>query len=125
MYIDGYVIPVRENDRQAYLDLAEWFDGKMIEFGAIEVVEAWELDVPDGTRTDFRKAVLAEDGEKIVFSWIVWPDKATADQAHDRVHEEPRFQQLTDIPFDGRRMIRGAFEPLLRLGRGELIEAAS
>jgi uncharacterized protein YbaA (DUF1428 family) len=118
MYIDGYVIPVREEDRDAYRELAEWFDGLMIEFGAIEVIEAWELDVPDGKRTDFRKAVLAKPGEKIVLSWILWPDKATADAAHDRVHEEPRFQQLESLPFDGRRMIRGAFEPLLTLGRG-------
>ena len=117
MYIDGYVIPVRDENREAYRELAEWFDTLMIEFGALEVVEAWELDVPDGKRTDFRKAVLAEAGEKIVLSWIVWPDKATADAAHERVHEEPRFQQLQDLPFDGRRMIRGAFAPLLTLGR--------
>ncbi len=117
MYIDGYVIPVREEDRDAYLDLADWFDTKMVEFGAIEVVEAWELDVPDGKRTDFRKAVMAEAGEKIVLSWILWPDKATADAAHDRVHEEPRFLELENLPFDGRRMIRGAFSPLLTLGR--------
>ena len=119
MYIDAYVIPVREENRQAYREMAEWFDALMVEWGAIEVVEAWELDVPEGKRTDFRKAVLAQDGEKIVLSWLLWPDKATADAAHERVHDEPRFQQLTQIPFDGRRIIRAAFEPLLTLGRGD------
>ena len=118
MYIDGYVIPVPEAKKEAYREMAEWFDGLMVEFGAIEVVEGWELDVPDGERTDFRRAVAAEPGEKIVFSWIIWPNKATADAAHDRVHDEPRFQAMTEFPFDGRRMITGHFEPLLTAGRG-------
>ena len=117
MYIDGYVIPVREEKKDAYRELAEWFDGLMVEYGAIEVVEGWELDVPDGKRTDFRKAVMAEPGEKIVFSWILWPDKETAEAAHDKVHDEPRFQAMTEFPFDGRRMITGHFEPLLTAGR--------
>lgn len=118
MYIDGYVIPVPEARKQDYLDMAEWFDGRICELGALEVTEGWELDIPDGQRTDLRKAVLAEQGEKIVFAWIVWPDKATADAAHDKIHQDERFQALTDIPFDGKRMIMGAFEPLLRLHRG-------
>jgi uncharacterized protein YbaA (DUF1428 family) len=117
MHIDGYVIPVPEGKRQAYLEMAQWFDRAMIEFGALEVVEGWEKDVPEGKRTDLRKAVQAGDGEKIVFSWIVWPDKATADAAHDRIHEDERFIAMTDIPFDGKRMIFGSFEPLLTLGR--------
>ncbi len=117
MYIDGYVIPVPEAKKQAYREMAEWFDGRMCEFGALEVTECWELDIPEGKRTDLRKAVLAEDGEKVVLSWIVWPDKATADAAHDRIHEDERFLAMTEIPFDGRRMIMGGFEPLLRIAR--------
>ncbi|KPL67034.1 RNA signal recognition particle 4.5S RNA [Erythrobacter sp. SG61-1L] len=115
MHIDGYVIPVPEAKKQAFLEMAEWFDRAMIEFGALQVVEGWEKDVPEGKRTDFRKAVMAEEGEKIVFSWIVWPDKATADAAHERVHEDERFKAMTDVPFDGRRMIFGSFEPLVNL----------
>ena len=44
MQIDGYVIPVREDKRDEYLDLAQWFDQAMIDHGAIEVFEGWELD---------------------------------------------------------------------------------
>ncbi|MEN7536919.1 DUF1428 family protein [Aurantiacibacter flavus] len=49
-----------------------------------EIAECWEEDVADGKVTDFRKSVKAEAGEKIVFSWMVWPDKATADTATRR-----------------------------------------
>lgn len=117
MHIDCHIIPVSEDRKQAYLEMAEWFDAEMIRFGAIEVVECWETDVPDGKRTDFRKAVLAEQSEKILVSWIIWPDKATAETAHDRIHDDERFKAMTDIPFDGRRMIFGSFEPILTLRR--------
>jgi uncharacterized protein YbaA (DUF1428 family) len=30
-----------------------------------------------GKYADFRRAVDAKDGEKIVLSWQVWPDKST------------------------------------------------
>lgn len=115
MYLDGFVIPVPEGNRDAYLEMAQWFDQAMIEMGAIEVIEGWELDIPEGKRTDFRKAVQAEPGEKIVFSWLLWPDKATAEAAHDRIHEDERFKAMSQMPFDGRRMIFGSFEPILNL----------
>jgi len=117
MHLDGFVIPVPEGKRQAYLEMAQWFDQAMIDLGALEIVEGWERDVPEGKRTDFRKAVQAEDGEKIVFSWIVWPDKATADAAHEAIHEDEKFKAMTEMPFDGRRMIFGSFEPILDLRR--------
>ena len=117
MHIDGFVIPVPDAKRQAYLEMAQWFDQAMIDHGALEVIEGWEKDVPEGKRTDFRKAVQAEEGEKIVLSWIVWPDKATADAAHEAIHEDERFKAMTEMPFDGRRMIFGSFEPILYLRR--------
>ena len=117
MHIDGYVIPVPEGKRDAYLEMAEWFDQAMLEFGALEIVEGWEADVPEGKRTDLRKAVMAEPGEKIVFAWTLWPDKATSDAAHQRIHEDARFKAMNSMPFDGRRMIFGGFEPLIVKGR--------
>ena len=117
MHLDGFIIPVPDEKRDAYLEMAEWFDRAMVDLGALEVVEGWETDVPDGKRTDFRKAVAAEPGEKIVFSWILWPDKPTADAAHEAIHEDERFKAMAEMPFDGRRMIFGSFEPILSLRR--------
>jgi len=117
MYVEGFVIPVPEGKREAFLELAEWFDQAMIDLGAIEVVEGWERDVPDGKQTDFRKAVAAEPGEKIVFSWMLWPDKATAEAAHEAIHEDERLKAMTEFPFDGRRMVVGSFDPVVNLRR--------
>ena len=77
MYIAGLVIPVPEDKMDAYRQWAE--NGAQIfkDYGCLEIVESWEDYVPDGKQTDFRRAVAAKEGEKIVFSWQVWPDKTS------------------------------------------------
>jgi uncharacterized protein YbaA (DUF1428 family) len=87
------------------------------EYGCIEIVECWEDNVPDGRHTDFRRAVDAKAGEKIVFSWQVWPDKASLDSAEARMHEDTRLEVSREIPFDAKRLIYGCFEPIYMMGR--------
>ncbi len=118
MFVQAFVIPVEEARKQDYLAMAEWFDKAMVELGALEVMECWQRDIPEGKRTDFRKAVLAEEDECILLSWLIWPDEETANAAHEAIHEDERFKTMTDIPFDGRRMILGSFEPIVRLRNG-------
>ncbi|GAA0005412.1 hypothetical protein BRDID11002_54150 [Bradyrhizobium diazoefficiens] len=81
MYIAGFVIPVPEDKMEAYRRWAENGSALFREYGCLEIVESWEDNVPSGTHTDFRRAVNAKDGEKIVFTWQVWPDKATLEAA--------------------------------------------
>ncbi len=81
MYVAGFVIPVPEDKMEAYRKWAENGAAIFRAYGCIEIVESWEDNVPSGKYTDFRRAVDAKDGEKIVFSWQVWPDKATLDSA--------------------------------------------
>ena len=87
------------------------------DYGCLEIVESWEDFVPDGTQTDFRRAVAAKPDEKIVFTWQVWPDKASFEAAEARLHEDPRLDTSGDPPFDGRRLILGCFQPLFTMGR--------
>ena len=87
------------------------------EYGCLEIVESWEDNVPDGKQTDFRRAVKAKDGEKIVFTWQVWPDKASLDSAEAKMHEDGRLEVSGEIPFDAKRLIYGCFEPILTMGR--------
>jgi uncharacterized protein YbaA (DUF1428 family) len=118
MYIQGFLVPVPADKKEEYREIASKFAEIMKDFGLIEDVEAWEESVPDGEHTDFRKAVKLEDGEKVVFSWLVWPDKATCEASHAKMMEDPRFKEFGDqMPFDGKRMIYGGFEPLVVFGR--------
>jgi uncharacterized protein YbaA (DUF1428 family) len=107
------VIPVPEANKDAYRDMAAKTAPMFQEHGATRIVECWGDAVPEGKVTDFRKAVQAEEGEAVVFSWIVWPDKATADAAHEKIWSDPRMAKPDGpIPFDGKRMIYGGFMPI-------------
>ena len=86
------------------------------EYGATRLVECWGDDVPNGKVTDFRRAVQAQAGETVVFSWIVWPSKAVRDAATPKLMKDPRMQPGPDMPFDGKRMIFGGFEVMLDTG---------
>ncbi len=88
MYVQGFLVAVPEGQKDAYRDVAARAADKFAEYGVTEIMEAWEEDVPDGKVTDFRMATKAEPGEKIVFSWMIWPDKATCDAAHARMQDD-------------------------------------
>jgi uncharacterized protein YbaA (DUF1428 family) len=72
--------------------------------GCLEIVECWEDFIPDGKQTDFRRAVAAKAGEKIVFTWQIWPDEASFQAAEDLMHEDERMDTAGEPPFDARRL---------------------
>jgi uncharacterized protein YbaA (DUF1428 family) len=118
MYIQGFIVPVPADKQDAYRDVAEKFWPIAHENGAIEHVECWEADVSDGKQTDFRRAVKLADGEKVVFAWVAWPDKATADASNEKMMSDPRMNEFGDeMPFDGKRMVYGGFEPIVDQGK--------
>lgn len=113
-YVDGFILPVPEGKRQAYHDMAAKAAASFKEYGAVRVVEAWGDDVRDGKVTDYKKAVKAEPGETVVFSWIEWPDKAIRDAAWEKMMKDPDMQPDKDnMPFDGMRMFWGGFQPIV------------
>jgi uncharacterized protein YbaA (DUF1428 family) len=118
-YIDGFLVPVPIDKKQAYIDQAEQSLSLFKEFGATRMVETWDDDVHIGTLTDFRMAVKAEEGEAVVFSWMEYPDKATRDAAGEKIMSDPRMKEMgANMPFDGKRMIYAGFEPILESGPG-------
>ena len=118
MYIQGFLLAVPGDSKAAYHELASKGWAMFNSLGATEMVEAWEDDVTDGKLTDFRKATQAKEGEKIVFSWIIWPDRATCDAASQKMQEDPAMGAMFgEPPFDGMRMMWGGFTPLLAEGR--------
>ncbi|MEI9851299.1 MAG: DUF1428 domain-containing protein [Sphingomonas sp.] len=117
-YVDGFVVPVPEGKKQAYIEMAAKSAPIFRDHGATRVVEAWGSDLPRGKNTDFFMAVKAEEGENVVFSWIIWPDKATRDAGWEKVMTDPRMEPPAEMPFDGKRMFWGGFEPIIDEGEG-------
>ena len=123
-YVDGFVIAVPTANREKFIEHARHGDSVFIDLGATRVVECWGDDVPDGTVTDFRKAVQAKEDETVVFSWIEWPDKATRDAAMAQMTDwmnnperaDPRMDPAKNpMPFDGKRLIFGGFAPIVEV----------
>jgi uncharacterized protein YbaA (DUF1428 family) len=115
-YVDGYVQAVPTANREAYAEMARISAPLFRDHGALSVVECWGDDVPDGVVTSFPLAVKKEPHETVVFSWIIWPDKATRDAAYPAMEADPRFAPVVEqgrALSDGKRMIFGGFVPII------------
>jgi len=117
MYITSLVIPVPEDKMDAYRQWAENSARIFKDYGCLEIVECWEDYVPDGKQTDFRRAVAAKPGEKIVLNWQIWKDKETFFASEQKMHDDPRLDSAGDPPFDAGRLILGCFKPIFAMGR--------
>jgi uncharacterized protein YbaA (DUF1428 family) len=119
-YVEGFVVAVPTANKEAYRSHAAEAAPMFKEFGATRMVEAWADDVPDGTVTDFRKAVQATEDESVVFSWFEYPSKEARDAATERMMADPRMEAMAaTMPFDGKRMIFGGFLPFIDEGSSE------
>ena len=112
-YVSGLVAPVPNANRQTYIDHAREAAEHFKKYGALSIMEGWGDYVPDGETTSFPMAVKLKEDESVVFSWIVWPSKEAANAAFEAMMQDPAFSpENNPMPFDGKRMIFGGFEPV-------------
>ncbi len=114
-YVDGFVLPVPRANVDAYRRLARKAGKVWMEHGALEYLESVADDVPYGELTSFPRAVLAKEDETTVFAYIVYKDRAHRDEVNKKVMADPRMKwDMENSPFDGKRMIYGGFESLVK-----------
>jgi uncharacterized protein YbaA (DUF1428 family) len=113
-YIDGYLIAVPEGRRNDYIAASMGMAPLFKENGATAITECWGDDVPDGQLTSFPMAVKAEPGEVVVIGWITWPSRAVRDEAWPKIMQDPRMTEMDSTLFDGKRMVMGGFEMIVR-----------
>ncbi len=112
-YVDGMIAPVPTANKERYRVHAERAAAVFKKHGAVSLIECWGDDVPDGKINSMRSAVLLQPDETVVFSWIVWPDKATRDAGMAKVTQDPDMSpEANPMPFDGKRMVFAGFEVL-------------
>ena len=124
-YINGFVVPIPKDKKDAYLQMVEPQAAIFREYGALRLVQAWGDDVPEGKVTDFRRAVKAEADETVVFAFIEWPSKQASEEAWDKIMKDERMQPPGDAPFDGKRMFWGGFDVILDTATAEVAETVS
>jgi uncharacterized protein YbaA (DUF1428 family) len=111
-YIDGFIVAVPTASRDTYLAHARAAAQVFKEHGALNVVECWGDDVPEGKLTSFALAVQRKPDETVVFSWITWPSRGARDDGMKAAMDDPRLKAMS-MPFDGKRLIFGGFEVIL------------
>ncbi|QCI63343.1 DUF1428 domain-containing protein [Phreatobacter stygius] len=115
-YVDGFVLAVPKDKIDAYKEISRKAGAVWKEYGALDYVECVADDVPYGELTSFPRAVQAKDDETVVFSWILYESREQRDAVNAKVMADPRIKEtMSDMPFDGKRMIFGGFKTLLRL----------
>ena len=112
-YIDGFVAAIPESNKDPYLKIAAEAAAVFRDHGALQVVETWGDDVPDGEVTSFRRAVNAKENEVVLFAWIVWPSKEDRDKGNEAVMKDSRMVGPEKPLFDSKRMIYGGFQVLV------------
>lgn len=117
-YLDGFILPLKEDKLDDYRAMAEMFANKAKSLGALGSMEAIGDGLEHGHTTDFYRSVKAEDGENVVFSFVIWPDKATRDAGWEKIMSDPDMQPGSEMPFDGKRMFWGGFKPFVSTVEG-------
>ena len=114
-YVDCFIAAVPTENKEKYIEHSKIACEVLKDNGALEIVENWGDDIPDGEITSLPMAVKAKDNETVVLSWVVWPTKKARDAGWAAMMEDPRMSpENNPMPFDGKRLIFGGFNALLK-----------
>lgn len=116
-YVDGFIVAVPKKNLDAYRQLAKKAGKVWREHGALEYREWVADDVKVGKLTSFPRSVKLKPGETVIFSWITYKSRAQRDRVNAKVMADERLTDMMSgkaMPFDGKRMIYGGFESLVK-----------
>jgi uncharacterized protein YbaA (DUF1428 family) len=116
-YVDGFVLPLPKSNIEAYRKVATEAGAVWKDHGALDYHECIADDVKPGKLTSFPQSVNLEEGETVVFAWIVYKSREHRDEVNAKVMADPRITCMdpAKMPFDGKRMIYGGFETLVQV----------
>lgn len=112
-YVDGFVVPVPRQNLEKYKEISTTCGKIWREHGALEYRECVADDVKPGKFTSFPQSVNLEEGEVVMFSYIVYESRQQRDAVNEKVMADPRMADMMkheNMPFDGKRLIYGGFE---------------
>lgn len=112
-YVDGFVIPVPKDRLADYLKIAKKAGRIWKEYGALEYRECTADDTNTQFGIPFPKLAKTKPDETVVFSWIVYKNKAQRDRINAKIMKDPRFEKMMEgmePPFDCKRMAYGGFK---------------
>ena len=115
-YVDGFIVPVPNDQLDAYRKVARLACKVWMEHGALDYQECAADDVAVGKITSFPRSVKLKAEETVIFSYIVYKSRKDRDRIMAKVMKDPRLARMMDpkaMPFDGKRMIFGGFKQIV------------
>ncbi len=115
-YVDGFVIPVPEDNVKLYRSIAQKAGKIWKEHGALEYIEAVGDDLENSFGASFPKTLKLKPGELPFFSFIIYKSRADRDKVNKKVMSDPRMKKMMELgpmPFEVKRMLYGGFKVLV------------
>lgn len=113
-YIDGYLLAVPKANLATYKKMADQAKAIWLEYGALDFREGVADDIDREGFGSFSAAAGAQEGETVVFSWILYANKAERDRINEKVMSDPRLSDMNcEGVFDFKRMCWGGFTTLV------------
>lgn len=118
-YVDGFLLVLPKKNLAAYKKMAQKAGKIWKEHGAVEYVETVGDDVNPSFGIPFPKVANAKKNELVVFSWVVYKNKAHRDKVNKKIMSDPRMAEMMPdpkkCPFDMKRMSYGGFKPIVQM----------
>jgi uncharacterized protein YbaA (DUF1428 family) len=116
-YIDGFVLPCPKSKLAAYRKMAAACGKIWKKHGALEFRESVADDLrTKGCFVSFASLAKAKKSETVLFSFIVFRNRAHRDQVNRKVMADPaidRMMKNTPMPFDMKRMAYAGFKTIV------------
>lgn len=112
-YVDGFVLVVPRKNLNAYVRMARAGGKIWREHGALDFKECVGDDLHAKWGIPFPRLAKSRRGEAVLFSFIVYKSRAHRDRVNAAVMKDPRLANMTNMPFDAKRMAYGGFKVLV------------
>jgi uncharacterized protein YbaA (DUF1428 family) len=119
-YIDGFVLPIPNEQLDAYREMADEAGKLWMEHGALEYFEGvgddMEPDMDGMPMVTFPQLAETGDDETVVFSFIIFESRDHRDEVNTKVMEDPAMDPDNfdeEMPFDTERMSYGGFRSIV------------
>tara|TARA_R110000868_G_scaffold190217_1_gene433826 strand:+ start:7766 stop:8134 length:369 start_codon:yes stop_codon:yes gene_type:complete len=114
-YVDGFVLPLKKKNLDAYKRMASVGAKVWIEHGALDYRECVGDDLNIEGVGSFTKGAKLKPDETVVFAWITYRSRAQRDKVNAKVMADPRLAKYAGMApiIDMKRMMVGGFKSLV------------
>ncbi len=117
-YVDGFVIPIKKKNLAAYKKMAALGGKVWMKHGALQYFECVGDDLKSAAKwkcVPFYTLAKAKADETVVFSFIIYKNKAHRNSVNAKVMKDPAMhpEGMKNMPFDMKRMAVGGFKVMV------------